>query len=67
MRSVGVAAARHRLDILSGRPIHPLAGQFVLLGASLDALRAFYSRALNLLDPATALSLVSAECRRLGR
>src|SRR4029077_4911603 len=34
IRSVGVAAARHRLDILSGRPIHPLAGQFVLLGAS---------------------------------
>jgi hypothetical protein len=46
---------------------YTLAGQFVLLGASLDALRAFYSRALNLLDPATALSLVSAECRRLVR
>jgi hypothetical protein len=36
-----------------------------LLGASLDALRAFYSRALDLLDPATALSLVSTECSRL--
>ena len=46
---------------------YTLAGQFVLLGASLDALRAFYSRALNLLDPATALSLVSTECRRYVR
>jgi hypothetical protein len=46
---------------------YSLAGQFVLLGASLDALRAFYSRALNLLDPATALSLVNSECRRYVR
>jgi hypothetical protein len=42
---------------------YTLAGQFILLGASLDALRAFYSRALSLLDPATALGLVSDECR----
>ena len=48
-------------------PRYALAGQFVLLGASLDALRAFYSRALDLLDPATALSLVSDECRRYVR
>jgi hypothetical protein len=46
---------------------YTLAGQFVLLGASLDALRAFYSRTLNLLDPATALSLVSIECSRYIR
>ena len=46
---------------------YSLAGQFVLLGASLDALRAFYSRALALLDPATALSLVGDECRRYIR
>jgi hypothetical protein len=43
---------------------YSLAGQFVLLGLSLDALRAFYTRALSLLDPATALSLVSRECQR---
>jgi hypothetical protein len=41
---------------------YTLAGQFILLGASLDALRSFYSRALALLDPITALSLVSGEC-----
>jgi hypothetical protein len=46
---------------------YTLAGQLVLLGASLDALRAFYHRALDLLDPATALSLVSAECSRYIR
>ena len=38
-----------------------------MLGASLDSLRAFYSRALDLLDPATALSLVSTECSRYVR
>jgi hypothetical protein len=48
-------------------PRYSLAGQLVLLGASLDALRAFYTRALNLLDPATALSLVSGECERYIR
>ena len=42
---------------------YSLAAQFVLLGLSLDALRAFYTRALNLLDPVTALSLVSRECQ----
>jgi hypothetical protein len=41
---------------------YSLAGQLVLLGLSLDALRAFYARALSLLDPATALSLVMREC-----
>ena len=46
---------------------YTLAGQFVLLGASLDALRAFYSRALDLLDPATALNLVRTECSRYVR
>lgn len=46
---------------------YSLAGQFVLLGASLDALRAFYSRALVLLDPATALGLVREECSRYIR
>lgn len=45
-------------------PRYSLAGQLVLLGVSLDALRVFYNRALNLLDPATALSLVSSECER---
>jgi hypothetical protein len=43
---------------------YSLAGQLVLLGLSLDALRAFYTRALSLLDPETALSLVSRECQR---
>jgi hypothetical protein len=43
---------------------YSLAGQLILLGASLDALRAFYSRALALLDPATALGLVREECSR---
>jgi len=46
---------------------YSLAGQLVLLGASLDALRAFYSRALELLDPATALGLVREECSRYVR
>lgn len=45
-------------------PRYSLAGQLVLLGVSLDGLRVFYNRALNLLDPATALSLVSSECER---
>jgi hypothetical protein len=44
-----------------------LAGQLVLLGLSLDALRVFYTRALTLLDPATALNLVNRECRRYIR
>lgn len=43
---------------------YTLAFQLVLLGTSLDALRIFYNRALNLLDPATALSLVRSECER---
>ena len=43
---------------------YSLAGQVVLMGASLDALRAFYSRALALLDPSTALALVTEECSR---
>jgi hypothetical protein len=47
---------------LSGR--YSLAAQLVLLGLSLDALRAFYTRALSLLDPVTALSLVNRECQR---
>jgi hypothetical protein len=42
---------------------YSLAAQFVLLGASLDALRAFYTRALDLLVPATALGIVSRECQ----
>ena len=46
---------------------YSLAAQLVLLGLSLDALRAFYSRALSLLDPATALDLVSRECQRYIR
>ncbi len=46
---------------------YSLAAQLVLLGLSLDALRAFYNRALSLLDPATALDLVSRECRRYIR
>ena len=41
---------------------YSLAGQLILLGGSLDALRAFYGRALALLDPATALGLVRREC-----
>ena len=49
---------------LSVSPRYSLAGQLVLLGLSLDALRVFYNRALNLLEPATALSLVSRECER---
>lgn len=46
---------------------YSLAGQLVLMGVSLDALRAFYSRALALLDPATALGLVREECSRYIR
>src|SRR5271166_4595709 len=46
---------------------YSLAAQLVLLGLSLDALRAFYSRALSLLDPATALDLVSRECQHYTR
>ena len=46
---------------LSGR--YTLAAQLVLLGLSLDALRAFYTRALSLLDPVIALSLVNRECQ----
>jgi hypothetical protein len=38
--------------------------QFVLMGASLDAIRVFYTRALDLLVPATALRLVRRECQR---
>jgi hypothetical protein len=49
---------------LSVSPRYGLAGQLVLLGLSLDALRAFYTRALSLLDSTTALSLVSRECDR---
>jgi hypothetical protein len=40
----------------------PIAVQFLLLGASFDALRFFYRRALDLLDPSTAVALVEAEC-----
>lgn len=43
---------------------YSLAVQLVLVGVSLDALRAFYNRALALLDPATALGLVGEECSR---
>lgn len=43
---------------------YTLAVQIVALGAALDALRGFYTRALNLLDPVTALSLVERECNR---
>lgn len=42
---------------------YSLAAELVLLGLSLDALRLFYTRALSLLDPETALSLVSRECQ----
>jgi hypothetical protein len=49
---------------LSVSPRYSLAGQLVLLGVSLDALPVFYNRALNLIEPATALSLVSRECER---
>jgi hypothetical protein len=47
---------------------YTLAGQFILQGASLDALRAFYIRALHLLDPATALreTLRNPGYRRFG-
>ncbi len=48
-------------------PRYALAGQLVLLAVSLDALRAFYRRALDLLDPATALKLVANECNRYIR
>lgn len=41
---------------------YTLAAQFVVLGAAFDVLRAFYSRTLDLLIPATALSLVEKEC-----
>ena len=43
---------------------YTLAIQFILLGLSLDALKAFYIRALDLLVPATALTMVSKECER---
>lgn len=45
-------------------PRYTLAVQLMLLGISLDALRGFYIRTLNLLDPATALRLVKEECER---
>jgi hypothetical protein len=38
--------------------------QFVLLGASFDALRLFYTRVLNLLIPQTAVQIVIRECTR---
>jgi hypothetical protein len=43
---------------------YSLAAQFVIVGAALDALRAFYNRTLDLLVPATALGLVKKECER---
>ena len=46
---------------------YTLAVQFILLGLSLDALKAFYIRALDLLVPATALTMVSKECERYIR
>ncbi|MCH8113369.1 MAG: hypothetical protein IH905_15680 [Proteobacteria bacterium] len=46
---------------------YTLAAQFVALGAALDALRVFYARALDLLNPATALNLVDRECSRYIR
>jgi hypothetical protein len=39
--------------------------QFLLLGVSLDALRLFYGRALDLLIPQTAIQLVIRECTKL--
>jgi hypothetical protein len=48
-------------------PRYTLAAQIVGLGAALDALRAFYTRALDLLVPSTALALVDKECQRYIR
>jgi hypothetical protein len=45
-------------------PRFSLCIQFVGLGISLDALRLFYNRALNLLVPQTAVRLVIRECTR---
>ena len=50
---------------LSARYMLP--AEFILIGISLDALRAFYMRALDLLVPATALAMVSRECDRHTR
>jgi len=44
---------------------YSIAFQFVVLGASFDALRHFYMRTLTLLMPQTALQLVVRECRTL--
>jgi hypothetical protein len=45
-------------------PLQSLAIQFVLLGVSLDGLRLFYTRTLDLLIPRTAVALVLKECNR---
>lgn len=42
-----------------------MAVQFLLLGASFDALRRFYSRVLDLLIPSTAIELVVSVCDKL--
>ena len=57
--------ARYGLFYLSAR--YTLAVQFILLGLSLDALKSIYIRALDLLVPATALTMVSKECERYIR
>lgn len=50
---------------------YTLATQILFLGATLDAIRRFYIRALQLLDPVVALSLVRQECahqiNRIGK
>jgi hypothetical protein len=45
-------------------PLQSLAAQFVLLGISLDGLRLFYTRTLDLLNPGTAVALVLKQCDR---
>jgi hypothetical protein len=45
-------------------PLQSLATQFVLLGISLDGLRLFYARTLDLLIPGTAVALVLERCDR---
>ena len=42
-----------------------IAIQFLLLGISLDALRSYYKRTLDLLNPQTAIHLVVRKCARL--
>lgn len=65
----GILAATTTLSVLLGTNFLSLLDarisiciQFVLLGASFDALRLFYTRVLDLLIPQTAVQLVIREC-----